>query len=101
MQHLEQHRSFLELLAKTHSTQRKSLLLTASKQQLNILSEITHNFLQGVVPLDVEQIAEFAKDRNILRKIAQKNLKSKRLFITKHNKVLGNFLQMILTKLES
>jgi 2-polyprenyl-3-methyl-5-hydroxy-6-metoxy-1,4-benzoquinol methylase len=101
MYHLEKELTFLKLVSSTHPTQRKAILSTASKQQLKILSEVIHNFLQGVVPLDTEQVTKFSKHRNILRKIAQKKLKAKRIFITKHNRVIGLFLQMIIPKLEA
>ena len=101
MQHLEGHDHFLELLANTHSKQRKALLSSASRQQLNILSEIIHNFLEGVIPAHPADIEQFSKSRNILRRLGQKSKNTRRIYAIKHAVVIGRFLRTFYNKLKS
>ena len=101
MQHLEEHEHFLHLLANTHPKQRKALLTSASHQQLSILSEIIHNFLQGVIPADATDIERFSKSRNILRRLGQKNKKARRVYAIKHAITISHFLQTFYEKVKS
>lgn len=49
---------YLQLLMKTSAVQRKALLDTITNEQLKALTEVTHNMLQGNIPL-----SEFHKRR--------------------------------------
>jgi hypothetical protein len=101
MQWLDEHRSYLKLLASTHSKQRKAILSSSNNQQLNILCEIIHNFLNGIIPTEPEELQKFSKSRNTLRKLGQKVTKTTRSLIIKQDKLIAHFLKFILNKFES
>ncbi len=70
MEHIEQHRSFLELVVRTDNKQVRALLATITPAQLNIVSELCVNLLAGNVPITNK--GSLKKYRKILRRLASK-----------------------------
>ena len=55
------------LMTTTSSNQRKSLLDTATNDQLKALTEVTHNLLQGHIPITEGQKRNLRKHKTFLR----------------------------------
>jgi hypothetical protein len=100
MQWLDAHLPYLTLLARTHVKQRKLILESSTNKQLSVICEIIFNFLNGVIPVEPEEIKNFAKNRNILRKLGQKTKNHDRKYIIKHSAAIKKFLTFILPKFE-
>lgn len=68
---LSENGSYLKLLLESHPKQQKALLDTASKQQVDLLSEILYNLLY-VVPIDEAHRKRLLK-KSYLKDIAKHN----------------------------
>jgi len=67
------------------STQRRQLLKYATPDQVDAMSEITYNFLQGKLPIPRTQLKAFTNQKNIWRKIGdpRRSQKERRKWIQK------------------
>ena len=98
---MKEHHSFLSLLSNTHPKQRKALLESSTNKQLSVICEIIHNFLQGIIPFDNEEINSITKYRTILRRIGQRDSwKINKSFIVKNCAAIASFLKIVLPKFE-
>ena len=66
------HKALLEVLARAKPKLRKSILRGVDKEAICTLCEISHNLLNGAVPLSAAQIAKLAKHKRPLRRLAQR-----------------------------
>jgi hypothetical protein len=55
------------LMTSTSSTQKKALLDTITNDQLKALTEVTHNLLQGHIPITESQKRNLRKHKTFLR----------------------------------
>lgn len=72
-QSIRRHSHFLQILARSHPSQRRALLRTASAQQIKTLCEICLNILAGNVPTNIQKLKKY---KNTLRKLVKKNVVS-------------------------
>jgi len=80
---INKHRSFLDLLQQGENIQKKTLLKTASDEQVRALSEIVLNIIGGVIPISSKIKADLSPHKNKLRKLCDKtqtNSELKRLW---------------------
>lgn len=88
---IRKHQHFLQILAKSHPSQRKALVRTATTEQIKCLCEICLNILVGNVPVNIQKLK---KHKNTLRKLAKKTCsikKKKKLLINQ----TGGFLPLL------
>jgi len=81
MMRLEQHKPFFKALADQPSQiSRRQLLLQATKDQINMLSEVILNLLKRNVAIDPSLMARLRKHKHILRelRLRQHSLKKRR-----------------------
>ena len=81
MMRLEQHKPFFKALADQPSQiSRRKLLLQATKDQINMLSEVILNLLKRNVAVDPSLMARLRKHKHILRELRQRqhSLKKRR-----------------------
>ena len=64
------------LVSITSSGQRKSLLETASADQITALAEIAYNILSGVFELTNSELTSLQRYRSVLRKLASKHFRT-------------------------
>lgn len=89
------HKDFLSVLNKTRNRQKKNTLISiASRDQLEALSEVVENVLQGIIPLSEKQKKNLSEYRDLMRELCRRNtpLKEKR----KKIQMSGGFLSAIL-----
>ena len=67
---------FLHLLARSSAKRRKFLLKQATKEELASLFEICLNILRGNLPLSPHMHKKLKRERNTLRKLADKKFPS-------------------------
>lgn len=101
MLRVHQHLHFLHLLSTAGSKQCRALILTASKDQIKTLSEIIHNFLKGIIPVEEADKYKLAPHKHTLRKLSLKTIIRRRQFIVKNSNLIGVFLKTILPKFET
>lgn len=58
---------YLHLLMTSTSSQKKALLDTITNEQLKALTEVTHNLLQGRIPITESQKRNLRKHKTFLR----------------------------------
>lgn len=94
------HLSFLNFLRTATNVQRKAILQTASREEIDAVSEIVVNILKGVINLSLREKTTLRKYRSALHQIANSSasLKSRKKFLVKINKVLPLALRGILLK---
>ena len=74
MKRLEQHKPFFKSLADQPSQiSRRKLLLQATKDQINMLSEVILNLLKRNVAVDPSLMARLKKYKHILRELRQRH----------------------------
>jgi len=81
MRRLEQHKPFFKALADQSSqVSRRQLLLQATKDQINMLSEVILNLLKQNVSVDPSLMARLRKHKQILRqlRLRQHSVKKRR-----------------------
>lgn len=90
------HKPLLEVLARAKPKLRKAILGGVDKEAICTLCEISHNLLNGAVPLSPSQIAKLARHKRALRRLAQRGegWKRKQQFIAEKGSA---FLPMLLT----
>lgn len=69
---LESQRPFLELLRICGKKQRKALLKSIEKKQLQALSEIVHNVIRGTIVLTTSEKKVLKRYRKSLNKLGRK-----------------------------
>jgi hypothetical protein len=98
---IDEHANYLRLLLNTEPNQQRSLLSTSTPEQLDVLSEIFHNFL--ILPLSREE-REFIRPRaHVIKKIGDisKSARFRRSAIKKHYRQILNTLIFFKDKLIS
>ena len=85
-----QHLIFLELLVSCHPKQRRALLRTISDSQVNFLSLVLHNILQGKLILDHSHKQRLQRHASLIRRIARKStvVSVKQDLFLKHNRLV-------------
>jgi len=81
----------LKALAETHPAQKRALLQTANKNQIESLCEICLNILSGNLPINVQKIKKY---KNVLRTLTKKSAsiqRKKKLLLNQS----GGFLPLI------
>lgn len=79
MDHILKHLNFLELLAKPVSEdQAKALISTSTDKQLNIISEMSLNVLQGNIVLSKHYKKLLLKDADFIRELGDRGIGSKK-----------------------
>lgn len=68
---------FVKFLASLTFNELKSLVSSLSREHIKVIKEILTNILHGNVELTPEQLAYLKKQRNIIRKLASKDLRRK------------------------
>ena len=89
---LENNRSYFDLILNTSSKQQGALLSTITDSQVDLISEVFHNFL--VLPLEGAQ-KQFVKKRIQFARKLSNNSKShryRRALILKHKKLVTKFI---------
>ena len=77
MDRVRRNNIFLQYLVSiTSSGQRKSLLETASADQITALAEIAYNILSGVFELTNSELTSLQRYRSVLRKLASKHFRT-------------------------
>ena len=73
MQRVKRNAKFIQLLtdSKFSPAQCKTLIKTASKDQILTLAEILVNLLQGHLKVSAQQTSELSKYKRFLRKVGQ------------------------------
>ena len=96
MNRIVKHVYFLRYLSVTSSYQRRHLLQTATSEQLNVLYEIALNVLEGNISLNSQDFARLYKHRNVLRKLALKQVDryTKRQLLGKHSCAIKDLLSI-------
>jgi hypothetical protein len=90
--------SYLQLFRDTKSkTQRKALLDSVTKEQLQALIEITHNLLKGVLPLTLNHKKKLTPHRKFLRMLGDPkvNLKTKKVALCHRGNVIALLLSAV------
>ena len=90
-QTLKKHHNFLYILARSHPSQKKALIRTASNEQLKSLCEICLNVLGGNIPINLQKLKKYKK---LLRALADKKFsvqRKKRILLNQS----GGFLPVI------
>ena len=90
---IDNNRSYFDLLLNTSSKQQTALLSTITDPQIDLISEIFHNF--QIVPLEGQQ-KQFVKKRiRFVRKVSNnsKSYRYRRSLITKHQKLVTKFIE--------
>ena len=97
---LHNHKSLLEVLSKAKPKLRKSIIHGADRNVICALCEISHNLLQGALPLSPSQIGKLSKHKRPLRRLAQRGegWKKKRDFLEVNG---GAFLPALVSALLS
>ena len=79
MMRLEQHKPFFKSLADQPSQiSRRKLLLQATKDQINMLSEVILNLLKRNVAVDPSLMTRLKKHKHILRELRQRQYSLKK-----------------------
>lgn len=65
-------KALLEVLSRAKPKLRKSILKAVDKDVICTLCEVSHNLLNGAVPLTPPQIAKLSKHKRPLRRLAQR-----------------------------
>ncbi len=73
MKHLRKHVPYLTLLGSAHPAQKKVLIQSASRDQINTLSEILKNLLGSVLPITSQHRRQLRKYRKIILKITDRH----------------------------
>ena len=77
MEQIWKHMDFLELIANPASRQQvKALISTSTEEQLNTISELALNLLQGRVKLSKYYKYNLAKDADFIRELANRRVGS-------------------------
>ena len=88
---------FLLLLLdlETSDIQKRQLLAKASTNQTNAISEIIHNILKGVIPLNKKNITALARNKTQLRALGNRHtaLRSRKQILKAHSKVVIKTLE--------
>jgi len=94
---------FIELLTSTPVPQRLALLRTVTDQQLDTISEIVLNTLQGQLFVPPEAIQTLKKHKTFLRNLASKDcgIRKKKTSILSNHKLLVHLLQTVKPLLET
>jgi len=100
MMRLEQHKPFFKALADQPSQiSRRKLLLQATKDQINMLSEVILNLLKQNVSVDPSLMARLRKHKQILRELRkrQHSVKKRRqmLMETKGNQLFRDLHDLV------
>ena len=95
---LRMNEPFLHLLARSSAKRRKFLLKQATKEELASLFEICLNILRGNLPLSPHMHRKLKRERNTLRKLADKasSLKQKKRVINQKGGFLGTIASIAL-----
>ena len=100
MTRLEQHKPFFKALAEQPGQiTRRKLLGQATKDQINMLSEVILNLLKRNVPVDPSLMARLRKHKNILRelRLRQHSIKKRRhmLMEAKGNQLFRDLYDLV------
>jgi len=84
------------LMTTTSSSQRKVLLDTTTNQQLKALTEVTHNLLQGHIPITEGQKRNLRKHKTFLRILGNPKvpLSQKREALCRKGAVIASVLKV-------
>ena len=99
---MKAHLSFVKLLSYCETKQQIALLQTASKEQIDVLSEIAFNFLIENIPSSDTQTKTLAQYKNAIRTVADKKVSTvqKRRVLIKSRKFLPILLKLALKYLD-
>ena len=93
MMRLEQHKPFFKALADQPSQiSRRKLLLQATKDQINMLSEVILNLLKQNVSVDPSLMARLRKHKQILRELRKRR---QMLMETKGNQLFRDLHDLV------
>lgn len=94
---VRQERDVLNLLLNTSNKQKKVLLQTIEKQQLNAIVQIVYNILQGYRPLPDKDKRLLAKRKDVIRQFVSKgvSLKKRKDLLLKYFMYILPFISLI------
>ena len=98
MARLQEHATFLRLLANSKSAMQRKLITTATKDQIDTLSEIALNFLKGIIPIQPHQFAKLKQSAKKLRHLASQGMSAKRreMLLTRKGEFLKSFSTLLI-----
>ena len=99
MKNLKKNHYFLHMMAKATPAQKRALLRTATKSQINALCEICLNILAGHLPLNIKRLKKY---KNTIRKLAKRSVgihKKKALLVNQSGGFLPALAPVILSAL--
>ena len=100
MARLQEHATFLRLLANSKSAMQRKLITTATKDQIDTLSEIALNLLKGTIPIQPHQFAKLKQNAKKLRRLASRVMSAKRRkMLTRKGDFLKSFSTMLIPML--
>ena len=99
MPRFEDHLNFLHLFISTTSRQRKALLSSSNISQRLAIIELIYNFLKGSILVEPELKQLFFKDKEILRKLSKKSVKSNLKLFLNNIGLIHKFLEIVIKKL--
>lgn len=75
---VERYLPYLEVLKTAKPKFRKALISTADPRFIDVVSEISYNYLKGNINCSKEQFSKLSKHRNCLRKLVRLSKKKKK-----------------------
>lgn len=107
MKKVRKHKSFLSLLSDTSPKQRKALVKTMCKGQLQSICEIALNLLNGSIPIPPHIKKKLAPFKSLIRHVADRSvsLAKKKNFLNMNrnssiiSKVLGHLVPTLLNSI--
>lgn len=96
---IEENRHFLKLLSESKIKRRRNIIKTATRGNIDALSELALNTLLGNVPLKPEHKQKLKRHRFSIRHLAKKrtSLKKRKEFLVQK----GGFLPLLITPILS
>lgn len=100
---VKSHAKFLKFLQAASSKQGKAVLITGSAGQINILTEIVKNLIEGNIFISPSDKTSLRKYRLILHKIANPkvSIKNRRVLLIKISRILPVILRGIIKRLDN
>ena len=74
---IKKHCSLLQLIASTNKRQRRILLKSLDNDQLEAVSAVIYNFLNGTFKVSADQFKLISRHKKNIRRIAEKSVKRK------------------------
>lgn len=92
-----ENKDFLNLLLQTHPIQRKWLIKTADKNQVNSLNEVLLNAWLSREELDKSSTRLLEKHKKFMKRFSHKEKARnvKRAYYIRHNKILSSLLETL------